>query len=187
MPPPPTDAAPAGLADPPLDAALFAPSKWDAAAAKAAYANALLAFLAADCPRRLWTRGLYARLSQTFGMIAWTNQAGFWSRVFADRAGKVEFLREVLDFPCWGSPAHTFCDAERAVLRRLRERGALEAQEALLARETEDAERAELARLRARFEGVPPPPPPPRPPTPAPRGRRPRGARAAERDAPRLL
>ena len=145
------------LSVPPLAAAAFAPTRWSTAEDKAAFANALLRFLEADCPRAQWRKPLYQRLSLSFGMIAHHDAAGFWARYFEDRAGKVAFLRDVLAHGFWGSPDHTFCDVEREVIRRLRLCRTLDAHLALLAADREAAERAELARLRARYDGVPPP------------------------------
>lgn len=144
------------LTIPPLAAAAFAPTTWSTAEGKAAFANALLHFLEADCPRAQWRKPLYQRLSLSFGMIAHYDAAGFWAHYFDSRAGKVSFLRDVLAHGCWGSPDHTFCDVEREVIRRLRLCRTLEAHLALLAAEREVAERAELARLRAKYDGVPP-------------------------------
>jgi hypothetical protein len=48
----------------------FEPTEWSTAAEKASFGNTLLHFLDADCPRRLFTKRFYTRLSMTFGNIA---------------------------------------------------------------------------------------------------------------------
>jgi hypothetical protein len=46
------------------------PTKWSTAEQKAKFANQLMAFIAADFPENKFTKALYNRLSQCFGMIA---------------------------------------------------------------------------------------------------------------------
>jgi hypothetical protein len=36
-------------------------------------------------------------------------------------AGKVEFIEQVVAWPCYGDPMHTFSDAEREIQRRFRQ------------------------------------------------------------------
>ena len=48
----------------------FTPTKWSTAEEKAKFANELMAFIAADFPENKFTKALYDRLSQCFGMIA---------------------------------------------------------------------------------------------------------------------
>ncbi len=48
----------------------FFPTEFSTSADKAAFGNTLLHFLDADCPRELFTKKFYNRLSMTFGNIA---------------------------------------------------------------------------------------------------------------------
>jgi hypothetical protein len=170
------------LISPPLGAEGLTPTGWSSPADKAAFANSLLAFVAHDFPATKWTQGLSKRLSLTFGMIAHYDRHGFRQAWFTTRADQAAFLAALLRWPCWGQPTHTFCDVERRTQARLREAHALEAYQALAAAETEARERAQLAALRARYEGIRA--------TPAaslPILRPPRTGRRASDTAPRLL
>jgi len=135
----------------------FTPTKWDTAADKAWFANALCKFIAADFARTLWTKRLYRRLSQCYGHIAHYSDAGFWGVFFNDTQGKLDFLDETMSHRCHGDPTYTYCDVERAIQARLRRSGIVPAYQALRLAEIEAAERAALARLRAKYEGAPPP------------------------------
>ncbi|MGA9867261.1 MAG: hypothetical protein WBQ75_12590 [Acetobacteraceae bacterium] len=135
----------------------FTPTKFDTAADKAWFANALCKFIANDFRQTLWTRRLYRRLSLTFSNIAHYNGYGFWQEFFADLQGKVAFLTQTLAHPCHGQPDHTYCDVERAVQARLRARDTIATYRALRAAEVEGAERALLDRLREKYDGAPPP------------------------------
>ena len=68
----------------------------------------------------------------------------------------------MIQWPCYGDPTHTFSDVEREIQRRLRQVDLLSLYQGTDRAEREAAERAELARLKARFEpdGVPVPMPP---------------------------
>jgi hypothetical protein len=48
----------------------FTATKWSTAEQKAKFANQLMTFIAADFPENKFTKALYNRLSQCFGMIA---------------------------------------------------------------------------------------------------------------------
>lgn len=87
----------------------------------------------------------------TFSMIAHFNQHGFFETFFTTTEGKVRFLRMTLAHPCYGDPAWTYSDVERAFHGWLRENDVLAQYENRLAAETEANERAVLARLRAKY------------------------------------
>src|ERR1035441_5677574 len=92
----------------------FTPTKWTTAEQEATFANQLMAFIAADFPESKFTKKFYNRLSQTFGMISHYNVDGFFSTFFTDTAGKLRFLRSLVEWPCYGSSEFTFSDVERA-------------------------------------------------------------------------
>ena len=56
-----------------------------------------------------------------------------------------------LAHPCWGDPAFTYSDVERALQSWLHQNGVLGEYEQRLADEQEAAERAELTRLQAKY------------------------------------
>ena len=142
----------ASFQNPPLRAEEFTTTKFHDGATKAGFGNQLLAFIAEDFPRKRFTLKFYRVLCQHFGMIAHYDVHGFWAEYFTSTADKLRFLEELTAHPCWGSPAFTFSDLERAVIARLRSAGLVARLRSTLARETEAGERALLNRLQARYQ-----------------------------------
>lgn len=99
----------------PFDASQFVPTQFSSAADKAAFGNQLLHFAKADFSRTLFKKAFYNRLCQTFGHIAHYDLSGFYSTWFEDDATKLAFVRHTLRHPCYGDPAFTFSDVERAI------------------------------------------------------------------------
>lgn len=143
------------LREPPLTASQFTSTEFDDAATKAKFGNRLLRFIAEDFPKQMWNKAFYKRLSMTFGHIAHYNEHGFWGTFFDSRRDKIDFLGQTQSYPCWGDPAFTYSDVEKVVVKRLKDSGALAHHKALLAQNVETAERAEYARLAAKY-GPPP-------------------------------
>jgi hypothetical protein len=141
------------LVRPRFTPAEFTPTKWDSAEVKANFANKLGQFIAADFKESLFTKVFYNRLSMTYGHIAHFNREGFFGTFFRDLAGKVEFLEQTLQWPCFGDPAWIYCDVERAIQGRLRKCDLLTAYRALRAAEIERRERETLQRLSAKYNG----------------------------------
>ncbi|MDT8278517.1 hypothetical protein RQ734_20890 [Roseomonas mucosa] len=135
-----------------LAAEQFIATKFDSAEDKADFGNQLLAFIAEDFPRKRFTLKFYRMLCQRFGMIAHYDLHGFWAEFFTSTADKLRFLEEIGTHPCWGDPAFTFSDLERAVVARIRSAGLVSRLRQALAQETEAAERALLNRLQARYQ-----------------------------------
>lgn len=142
------------LREPAPTAADFTPTRFCPASTKAWFAVHYLRFVSSDFPRHQFTNRFYQQLMHTFGHIAHYDLAGFWSEFFTNLEGKVEFLRQTVQHPCHGQPDHTWCDVERAVIRRLRQVDLLGFYRDALHRRQDDAERAEFARLKAKFDGV---------------------------------
>jgi hypothetical protein len=111
--------------------------------------------MSADFQDSLFTPKLYRRLALTFGHIAHSGSGCFYNHFFRDLQGKVAFLEETLAWVPCGQPSHS--DVERAVLARLRKSNLLDVYRALRALEVEGAERALLAKLREKYEGIPAP------------------------------
>lgn len=141
------------LRDPVPSEADFTPTKFCPAASKAWFAAHWLRFASSDFPKHHFTQRFYAQLMHTSGHIAHFNRAGFWTEFFASTAGKVEFLEQTITWPCHGSPEHTWCDVERVLTRRLRSADLLGHLRRRLGTERDAAERAEFARLRAKYAG----------------------------------
>ena len=130
----------------------FTPTKWDDGQTKANFARQFVKFVESDFDQRLFSQAFYRRLSMTFGHIAHFNRQGFFETFFTTTADKVRFLRMTLAHPCFGDPAFTYSDVERALQSWLRETEILAKYEQRFADEMEAGERAELARLKAKYE-----------------------------------
>jgi hypothetical protein len=89
----------------------------------------------------------------TFGHIAHYDQSGFWATFFTNDHDKLDFLHHTFQYRSCGSPEFTYCDVERVIqswlsknlplVQRYRDR---------IATDTEVAERAQLKRLKAKYE-----------------------------------
>lgn len=145
------------LRNPAPTAADFTPTCFCPASTKAWFAAHYLRFVSSDFPRHQFTNRFYQQLMHTFGHIAHYDLAGFWSEFFTGPEGKVEFLQQAVQHPCYGQPQHTWGDVERAIIHRLRQVDLLGFYRDALRQHRDSAERAELARLRAKFEGGQPP------------------------------
>lgn len=169
------------LRDPPTTAGDFTPTRFCPAASKAWFATHMLRFVSSDFPRHQFTRRFYNQLMHCFSFIAHYDLDGFWLEYFTNTRSKVEFLEQVASHGGYGSPDHTWCDVEQEVSRRVQQSGLLLFYIQRLAGERDADERAEFARLSARFGnpapvvGLPKPVFVPTPMSPARSGRRPRG------------
>ena len=129
----------------------FTPTQWDTAQDKAAFAKLFVRFVLGGFAAQHFTDKFYRRLSNTFGNIAHYDRGGFWSEFFTTTADKVRFLEQTLQWPCYGDPAWTYSDVEKALQAWLRDAGILDQYRQTLAGETEATERAELARLQQKY------------------------------------
>jgi hypothetical protein len=135
-----------------LEAEQFTATRFDTTQAKADFGNQLLAFIAEGFPHKRFTQRFYRVLMQHFGMMAHYDQHRFWGEFFTTTADQVRFLEEITSHPCWGDPAFTFSDLERAVIARLGNAGLVARLRTVLDHEIEAAERALLNRLQARYQ-----------------------------------
>jgi hypothetical protein len=158
------------LRTPQLTAPDFTPTKFHTADDKAWFANALLKFLADDCPQSAFTDRLYARLSSSFGHIAHHDRHGFYENFFVTSDRKLEFLEQTLRWPCYGAAEHTFCDVEILVQSRIASADLFAIERSRRDAEIGLRERELLARLKAKYEPTPrfdPPPIPTSTPVPS--------------------
>lgn len=139
------------LRDPAPDAQDFTPTRFQPASNKAWFALHFLRFISSDCPRHQFTLRFYRQLIHCFGYIAFYDLDGFWTEFFSTPAGKVEFIEQALAWPCYGEPATTWSDVEREIIRRLRRTELLGIYRQRLCAEQDAADRAELARLLAKY------------------------------------
>ncbi len=145
------------LCDPMPDARDFTPTRFTPASTKAWFAGHMVRFLSQDCPRHQFTQRFYNQLMHCFSMIAHYNLHGFWTEYFVTTRGKIEFIEQVVNHPGYGTPDHTWCDVERKISKRLRQSGLLDLYRRQLAGEQDAADRAELARLTAKYGQGPAP------------------------------
>ena len=131
----------------------FTPTRWDSAEEKARFARRLIRLVESGFAERDFPQALYRRLSSCFGHIAHYNRRGFYEEFFTATEGKVRFLRMTLAHSGWGDPGFTYSDVERALRSWLHQNGVLGRYERRLAVEQEAGERAELARLQAKYAG----------------------------------
>ena len=129
----------------------FTPTKFSTAADKADFGNAFLNFVDLEWKQSLFTKKFYSRLCNTFGHIAHYDRLTFYSTWFGCDADRLRFLNHSLNWPCWGDPAFTFCDVERALQREIRKRNYLGRYELKAAESLHAAEKALLERLQAKY------------------------------------
>jgi hypothetical protein len=130
----------------------FSPTKFEKAEAKVRFAKQFIRFVESDFDLRLFPHWFYTRLALTFSHIAHYDQAGFFETFFTNTEDKVKFLKQTLQHPCYGDPIFTYSDVEKALQSWLFQQGVLAKFEQRLADEHEASERAELQRLRKKFE-----------------------------------
>ncbi|MBU3887949.1 hypothetical protein [Methylosinus sp. KRF6] len=135
-----------------MTAADFTPTKFHTADDKAWFANALLKFLADDCPRSGFIDRLYVRLSNSFGHIAHYDKHQFFEHFFPDSERRIAFLEETLQWPCYGSAEFTFCDVEMLVQSRITMVNLLAIVKAQRDSDVARRERGLLERLKAKYE-----------------------------------
>jgi hypothetical protein len=134
-----------------FQASQFTATQWDTIQDKAAFANQFVQFVQSDFAVKHFTERFYRRLSNTFGHIAHYNRGGFWAEFFTTTDDKVRFLEQCLQYPCYGDPAWTYSDVEKALQGWLRTCGLLDRYRQEVAEGTEAAERVELARLQEKY------------------------------------
>ena len=143
------------LRDPLPTTADFTATKFTPVDSKVWFATHFLRFASSDFPKHQFTKRFYCQVMHTFEFIAHYDLGGFWTEYFTSTAGKIEFLEQVISWPCHGDATHTFCDAEREIARRLKAAHLVELYRAKLKNEEHAHERAELARLKAKYEARP--------------------------------
>ena len=129
----------------------FTPTRFTPASTKCWFAVHYLRFVSSDFPRHQFTQRFYSQLMHTCGHIAHYSLMGFWTEFFTSTANKVEFLDQTIRHHCYGQPDHTWSDVERLVIQRLRAADLLALYQSRLRAECHAGERAELARLLAKY------------------------------------
>lgn len=140
----------------PFSPSEFVPTEWSTSVEKADFGNTLLHFLDSGCPRELFRKKFYTRLSMTFGNIAHYNLEGFYDTWFTRDRHRHGFVQKLLRWPCHGDPKFTFSDVEFAVQRVMRARNYLGRFELGAAEELRNAEMKDLERLEAKYRKLQP-------------------------------
>lgn len=135
------------LRSPPLVAEQFTGTKFSSATEKAKHGNAILRFIAQGMPSEKFSKALYERVSMMWGNIAHYNISGFRSVWFEDADTRHRFLKNIVEYPCWGDPAFTWSDVEREIGLRVRDSLLVRAWERRAISAKETAERTLLATL----------------------------------------
>ena len=133
----------------------FTPTEFSTAQDKAAFGNHFFRFIESDWKQTIFTKTFYNRLSNCFGHIAHYDLHGFYGTWFADDALRLSFLLHTLRFSCYGDPAYTFSDVERAIKAELRRRPLVAQYEARVAEAIRTRELAQLERLQAKYGMIP--------------------------------
>jgi len=106
-------------------------------------------FVASGYKKSLFTKDLYHELSMCFGFIAHFDRDGFYEARFVEPVERAETLTVMTDPTAW-----TERPLETALRQVVTNRGLLDAAVRELAVAVEGRERAELARLKVKYEGA---------------------------------
>ena len=90
-------------------------TKWNTVEDKEKFIKHFKRFVLGGFRKTIFHKWFYTRLSLCFGFIAHYNKHGFYEEKFSSVAKQIDFLRSILDFPCYGDPAYTYSDAERII------------------------------------------------------------------------
>ncbi len=133
----------------------FTHTQWDTREDKAKFANHFVRFVESGYKETLFHDWFYKRLSNTFGHIAHYDREGFYATMFTSPQSRLRFAHITSEQGGYGDPKFTYSDVESALKRWACAYGLVEKAVAELSDSTERAERAELARLQAKYGGDP--------------------------------
>ena len=100
----------------------FTPTEHSTAKDKAKFANHFVKFAMNNCPRSMFPKWFYTRLSMCFGHYAHFNVDGFYQDWFSTWEKRERFLNYTVAYPCYGQPEYTYCDVEKALIAWMKER-----------------------------------------------------------------
>jgi hypothetical protein len=135
-------------------AADFTATKFATAEEKAKIANKLTHFILGGFKQASFSQAMYTRLSNMFGHIAHYNLNGFYETWFSGWRERCKWAENVLAggaYGCVGSPAHTWCDVEKAMMAWIRDNRIAEQLDAIYQAEVEARELALLQALQAKY------------------------------------
>ena len=131
---------------------MFTATKFSSVEDKEKFAKQFKKFVQSDFDYSKFPKWFYNRLSMCYGMIAHYDQNGFYHTFFTTTQGKVRFLDDVMQYPCYGAPDYTFSDVEKYLQQWIKEQGLLEVYRQRFYDERNKQERMEYERLKAKFE-----------------------------------
>jgi len=134
----------------------FTPTKYETAADKVKFAETFVRFVEGGFEDKAFSKVFYLKLSHCFGHIAHTHREGFYAAWFTTTKDRLCFLENCVQWRPCGQPEFTFCDVESRLAAWVASERWCEKLSEQLAAETEKAERAELARLQAKYPAVRP-------------------------------
>lgn len=134
----------------PFTANQFTPTEFSTAQQKSEFGNWLIDFIGTGFKRTKFHKKMYNRLSMCFGHIAHYDQGGFFEVWFCDSASRLKFIQNLLRYPCYGDPEHTFSDVEKKIINEAK-RFVEPLLDARL-EEIEASDRSELQRLKEKYE-----------------------------------
>ena len=129
----------------------FTATEFETADAKVKFCEQFVKFVKNDFAKESFPKWFYQRLSMTFGHIAHYDQNGFYETFFTNTDHIRYFIQKTLNYPCYGSPAFTYCDAEKVIQTWLRDNKIMEKWQKKLQQETEAKERKEFERLSNKY------------------------------------
>ena len=130
----------------------FTPTKWNSAEQKAKFCYQFVSFVQSDFSQSKFPQWFYQRLSNCFGFIAHCDRLGFYKTYFIDSRKKCNFINDCMTYPCCGDVGYTYSDAEK-ILKVWLSENQIELKVLNQAKlETEKYERAELNRLKLKYE-----------------------------------
>lgn len=141
----------------PFRAEQFTATKWDTAEEKARWANTLAAWIVGGFPDSGWGPKLYDQLCNLFSHIAHFNRHEFHATWFSTPESRAEWVDHVLRQRCFGDPAYTWSDVEKAFQTWLRSHIVAAQIRADAVASTEARERAQLAALLKKYPDAGPP------------------------------
>jgi len=102
------------------DSPTFTPTKFSTAANKQSFYDWIIRFIKSGCDVKLFNNGKYRQLCQMFQHIAHYDMHGFIAQWFESDTSKALWINNILSCPCYGDPAWTWSDVEKAVQQWLR-------------------------------------------------------------------
>jgi hypothetical protein len=135
----------------------FIPTKFTSARQKARFANQFVKFVSRGFQIKDFPHWFYVELSNTFGHIAHYDRIGFYRTFFLRVENKIKFLNITLKNGGYGDPSFTHSDVEKVLAKWVSDTGLLEKYMRVYREGVEAAEKAELVRLKDKYEkyGIP--------------------------------